>query len=174
MLYNDTTRTVRAVLYVCCIVLRYNLCSNEDNNNHNMLRTESPHALYLFSDSNNIMRFILHVNRKSPAFTYFEIRRGKELPQELQDSLLKLGFETDWGDKKMLSYSQHHHGHAPHQWSFAMDLMSLGFDFLNDQERVRCKEGETSLMQLNIDQQTMGFSIQGHDTSLTLNLYQQG
>ena len=139
-----------------------------------MLRTESPHALYLFSDSNNIMRFILHVNRKSPAFTYFEIRRGKELPQELQDSLLKLGFETDWGDKKMLSYSQHHHGHVPHQWSFVMDLMSLGFDFLNDQERVRCKEGETSLMQLNIDQQTMGFSIQGHDTSLTLNLYQQG
>jgi len=119
------------------------------------------------------MRFILHIHRKSPAWTYFEIRRGKELPQELQDTLNELGFkaDSDWiGDKNMLTCSQHHHGHIPHQWSFAMELMSLGFEFLNDQERVRCHEGETSLMRLDIDRQT----IKGHDTGLTLNLYQQG
>lgn len=119
------------------------------------------------------MRFILHIHRKSPAWTYFEIRRGKELPQELQDTLVnELGFKKDH-DNNMLIYLQHHHGHAPHQWSFAMGLMSLGFEFLNDQERVRCHEGETSLMRLDIDRQTMGFNI-GHDSGLTLNLYQQG
>ena len=120
------------------------------------------------------MRFILHINRKSPAWTYYEIRRGKVLPKELQDRLHKLGFDfKEYGDPKMMQYYQHHHGHTPYQWAFAMDLMSLGFSFLNDQERERCRKGETSIMKINIHRQTMGFNIDGHDGGLTLEVYHE-
>ena len=73
----------------------------------------------------------------------------------------------------MMQYSQHHHGHTPYQWAFAMDLMSLGFSFLNDQERERCHKGETSIMEINIHRQTMGFNIDGHDGGLTLQVYHE-
>jgi hypothetical protein len=38
------------------------------------------------------------------------------------------------------------HMNAPTHWAFAMEMKSLGFDFLNTHERDECFQGKTSIM----------------------------
>jgi len=97
-------------------------------------------------------RLLLHVNRKSPAWTEFEAHRVNELPVSLQDELKKLGFERRHAVHKDPEHiwvsMMHHSGHIAMVWSFVVQLVGLGYNFLDRHEREQCKEGETALMEM--------------------------
>mmetsp|Transcript_53390 Transcript_53390/g.129886 ORF Transcript_53390/g.129886 Transcript_53390/m.129886 type:complete len:125 (+) Transcript_53390:2657-3031(+) len=121
-------------------------------------------------------RFILDVNRRSPAWTNFEARNAPDLPKNIQNDLKKLEFEPDvFNDptSKTWTCSMHHRGHAPYQWSFAVDLMAIGYNFLNDHERDQCKQGETALMELIVKESTVDYTSESHGSNLTLKISQQ-
>lgn len=121
-------------------------------------------------------RFLLHVNRVSPAWTQFEAHKVNELPASIREELEKLGFERDrfqFGDDDTVWVSKlHHSGHAPRQWSFAVKLLGLGYNFLNHNEREKCYAGETSLLELLVKETTADFNIESHASNLTLKINQ--
>jgi hypothetical protein len=126
---------------------------------------------------NQMPRFILHVNRKSPAWTEFIVHRADELPDTIREKLTKMGFEPEIGDDEeneetYLNFSLHHRGHAPHQWNIAVELMSVGFDFLNKHERDECKQGETAIMEMTFDGTAVDYNVESNNSGLTLRIYQ--
>jgi hypothetical protein len=123
-------------------------------------------------------RFILHVKRRSSAWTNFIVHRADELPDTIREKLIQKGFETGNGDGEedenatYLEVSLHHHGHAPRQWDFAVELMSVGFDFLDTHERDQCMKGETAIMAMTFDGTALDYNAESHNSGLTLRIYQ--
>lgn len=68
---------------------------------------------------------------------------------------------------------QQHSGHAPHQWSVAVKLLSMGFNFLNNDEREKCHEGETASMELVFKESVVEYKPEGHGSNLMLKIMQQ-
>ena len=96
-------------------------------------------------------RFILHVNRRSQAWTHFEALNATELLESMQSELKKLGFEAcrwEFGNETTWVFRIHHSGHAPEQWSFAIQLLSIGYNFVNHQEREKCHVGESAFLEM--------------------------
>ena len=119
-------------------------------------------------------RFMLHVNRRSQSWTYFQVHRYEELPPHVQAELKALGFEEsprhDEGDG-IWQYVQNHSGHARMQWNFTIKLLGIGYNFLNDQERERCREGETALMEMHFEESVVEYTRESHGTNLTIKVY---
>ena len=67
--------------------------------------------------------------------------------------------------------AEHHRGHAPYQWQLAVKLMSIGYDFVNDHERDKCLEGETSLMEMKVEESVVEYNRESHGTNLTIKVY---
>ena len=57
-------------------------------------------------------------------------------------------------------------------WDILVTFLSLGFDFFCDRDRIKCERGESALMKIDIATTTIDWSVDGHTSGLTLNLYE--
>ena len=119
-------------------------------------------------------RFLLNVDRTSPAWTTFKASNANELPPLVRARLKELQFEIGsiWdGTQDAMCLHQHHHCHNKQQWDTAVQLLSIGYDFLNHEERKLCERGESSMMQMKCETSIVEYQRESHGSNLTIKVY---